>query len=551
MKYVIIGGVAAGAGAAARLRRLDEKAQIIMFERGEFISFANCGLPYHVGGVIPNRESLLVMPAKKFSAWFHTDIRTNQCITAINRDKKTVTVCPKEGPAYEESYDKLLIATGSHPSQLPVPGGDLPQIQSLWNIPDMDKIINGIHSGEKHVIVIGGGFIGLETAENLREKNIKVTLLQHSDHILPTIDSEMALFLCREMRALGVKILFNRDILSFTNEGDRITAELHTGERITADRVITSVGVHPNSELAVKAGLKVGKRGHICVDEHLQTSDSSIYAAGDTIEVLDPVTNTPTAIPLAGPANKQARIAADNMTGAFQSSYPGTYGASVIKIGSISAANVGLTERRLKQLGITDYLKIYTHPAPHAGYYPGGGKMHMKLIFKKDGTILGAQGIGQSGVDKRIDTISIAMQCGLKAWDLAKLELAYAPPFNSAKDPVNFLGMIAENIKNGLTELAQCDAIPESALILDVREPAEIAKFGVLPNSINIPLGQLRDRLSELDPKKEIISMCQVGLRGYLGERVLKLHGFKVKNLSGGFFTWKVMKEAEAINSEK
>ncbi|MFA6815327.1 MAG: FAD-dependent oxidoreductase [Lentisphaeria bacterium] len=548
MKYVIIGGVAAGAGAAARIRRLDEKAEIVIFERGEFISFANCGLPYHVGGVIEDRGDLLVMPKPKFAAWFNTDIRTNQCATEIHRDKKTVTITPKDGNAYEESYDKLLIATGSHPSSINIPGGDLPQIQSLWNIPDMDRIIRGITARAKHVIVIGGGFIGLETAENLLNRGLKVTLIEQSDHILPTVDAEMAILLTEEMQRLGVRMMFNQNIVKFEQTDDgRITAVLQSGERITADHIISSVGVRPNSELAAQAGLTLGKRGHIHVNEHLQTSDPDIYAAGDVIEVISPITHTPTAVPLAGPANKQARIAADNMTGRSNSSYRFSYGTSVIKIGKLTSASVGITEQALKSTGETNYLKIYIHPATHATYYPGGTALHIKFIFRKDGTILGGQIIGESGADKRVDTIAVAMRYGLKAYDLAEFELAYAPPFNSAKDPVNFLGMIAQDIRDGLTEVVTPDNIPEDALLIDVRKADEIAEFGAIPKAINIPIETLRDHLSELDPKKLLIMTCRVGRRAYIAERILKQHGFRVKNLSGGFLTWKQMQNANAL----
>ncbi len=536
MKTVIIGGVAAGASAAARLRRLDESMEIVLLERGDYISYANCGLPYHLGGVIPERDSLLVMPEKKFKAWFNLELRTKNEVIAVNRQAKNVTVRRADGSEYEESYDKLLLATGSSPVAPSLPGADDSRIHSLWTIPDMDALGALVKEGAENAVVVGGGFIGLEAAENLRERGLHVTVVQHSGHVLPSVDREMAYLLGAELAANGVDVRLNSKLSSFRKKGDSLFAVLSDGSELAADLVVMSIGVTPNSGLAKSAGLELGARGHIVVNERLQTSDPDIYAAGDAVEVVDRISGQKTAVPLAGPANKQGRIAADNIAGR-SSVYRGSWGASVIKIGALTAAGIGLTEAKLKQLGVV-YHKIYTHPASNASYYPGGSQMHLKLMFAADGRILGAQAVGMKGVDKRLDVIGTAMQSGRTAPELAELELAYAPPFNSAKDPVNFLGMIAQNILDGTTHPAYADALPADALILDVREEAEY-QAGAIPGAVNLPLGQLRSRLNELDRSREVIVHCQVGLRGYLAERILRQNGFSVRNLSGGYLTWK------------
>ena len=536
MKTVIIGGVAAGASAAARLRRLDESMEIVLLERGDYISYANCGLPYHLGGVIPERDSLLVMPEKKFKAWFNLELRTKNEVIAVNRQAKNVTVRRADDSEYEESYDKLLLATGSSPVAPSLPGADDSRIHSLWTIPDMDALGALVKEGAENAVVVGGGFNGLEAAENLRERGLHVTVVQHSGHVLPSVDREMAYLLGAELAANGVDVRLNSKLSSFRKKGDSLFAVLSDGSELAADLVVMSIGVTPNSGLAKSAGLELGARGHIVVNERLQTSDPDIYAAGDAVEVVDRISGQKTAVPLAGPANKQGRIAADNIAGR-SSVYRGSWGASVIKIGALTAAGIGLTEAKLKQLGVV-YHKIYTHPASNASYYPGGSQMHLKLMFAADGRILGAQAVGMKGVDKRLDVIGTAMQSGRTAPELAELELAYAPPFNSAKDPVNFLGMIAQNILDGTTHPAYADALPADALILDVREEAEY-QAGAIPGAVNLPLGQLRSRLNELDRSREVIVHCQVGLRGYLAERILRQNGFSVRNLSGGYLTWK------------
>lgn len=548
MKVMIVGGVAAGASAAARLRRLDETAEIILLERGAYISYANCGLPYHLGGVIPKRDSLLVMPEAKFKAWFNIDIRTQSEAVSIDRNTKSVTVRKSDGTEYTESYDKLLLATGSSPIVPSMPGSDDDRILPFWTIPNMDSIAGRVGQGAKNVVIVGAGFIGLETAENLAERGLNVTVVELMEQVLPTIDREMATPLAQELSSLGIALKLGCKVASFEKSGDTLSVVLDSGEKIPADLVVMSIGVKPNSELAKAAGLELGARGHIKVDEFMRTSDESIYAAGDAVEVFDPVTDGVTAIPLAGPANKQGRIAADNMAGG-KSRYLGSIGTAVLKVGSLNAASVGLTERRIKQLGL-DYEKIYLHPGSNASYYPGSNQLHIKLLFAPDGKILGAQIVGGKGVDKRIDTIAGAMRSRLTAAELGTLELAYAPPFNSAKDPVNFAGFIAENVLSGNSKVVHSDNIPSEALLLDVREPAE-TELGVIPGSITIPLGKLRSRLNELDKSKEIVVLCQVGLRGYLAERILRQNGFNVRNLSGGYLTWKYFHPAPFVPAER
>lgn len=534
MKVIIVGGVAAGATAAARLRRLDETVSILLLERGAYISYANCGLPYHIGRVIPERESLSVIDAAEFKARFNVDVRTQSEVMAIDPARKCVTV-RHEGGSYEESYDKLLIATGSSPVQMALPGADPERVLPLWTIPDMDRILEKVKDQARSAVVVGAGFIGLEAAENLRLRGLSVTVVELAPQVLPTLDSEMTAHLAQTLSDEGIELKLGRKVSSFSSESG-YAAVLDDGERVPADLVLMCVGVKPNSQLAQSAGLNLGPRGHIVVNSSLQTSDPDIYAAGDVIEVYDPISGQQTAVPLAGPANKQGRIAAENMLGRG-SVYAGTLGAAVIKVGHLTAASVGLTERRLKQLNIA-FRKIYTHPGSHASYYPGAAMLHLKLLYGEDGRILGAQAVGAKGADKRIDVIATAMKGALSAYDLAALELCYAPPYNSAKDPVNFLGMIACDIRDNLTDPVYADAIPGDAFLLDVREAEEFGG-GTIPGAVNIPLSEVRGRLGELPRNRKIVVFCKVGVRGYLAERILKQNGFACANLSGGYLTWK------------
>ena len=531
MKVLIIGGVAAGASAAARLRRLDENTEIVLLEKGSFISYANCGLPYHLGNVITDRDNLLVMSPEKFSSWFNIDVRTQNEVIKIDRENKILDIRNQSG-IYQENYDKLLIATGS----LPIGESSVPGVYNLWTIADMDKVIAELPQA-KTAIIVGAGFIGLEVAENLRLRGMDVTIVQRGEHVLPTFDQEMAVALENELLRSGIKIRFGCLVQNYRQKSSTVEIELDCGDRLEADIVINAIGVKPNSALAADCGLKCGEKGHIQVAPSLQTSDPDIYAAGDVIEVLDPVFGGTAAIPLAGPANKQGRIAADNICGKNKT-YNGSFGTSVVKIGKLTAAAVGYTEERLKKMNI-EFRKLYLHPASNASYYPGGSNMTLKLIFSNDGQIYGAQIVGSKGVDKRLDTIAQAMRNKLTASQLGELELAYAPPYSSAKDPVNFAGFVAENILNGTTNVVYPDTIPAEALVLDVREPEE-NELGAIPGSVNIRLGDLRSRLNELDKSKLIVCCCQVGLRGYLAERILKQNGFNAANLSGGYLTWKL-----------
>lgn len=531
MKVIIVGGVAAGASAAARLRRLDEHARIILVEKGDFISYANCGLPYHLGGVIPDRDDLLVVPPEQFSAWFDVEVRTGSEAVRIDRAKKLLHIRTRDGE-YTESYDKLLLATGATPLGVSA----APRVLPLWTLADMDRAVAALE-GAKRAVIVGAGFIGLEVAENLRGRGLEVTIVQRGDHVLPTMDKEMTAALEDELARAGIAVRFGRVVADYLDRGTSVEVVLDDGEHIECDAVISAIGVKPNSRLAAECGLNCGARGHISVDGHMRTSDPDIYAAGDVVEVLDPIFGGITAIPLAGPANKQGRIAADNIAGG-ESVYRGSFGTSVVKVGALTAAAVGLTEARLRDMK-RPYKKLYLHPAAHAAYYPGGSRMTLKLIFGEDGRIYGAQIVGAQGVDKRIDSIAQAMRNGLSAPQLGELELAYAPPYSSAKDPVNFAGFVAEDLLTGMSNVVHADAIPADAQIVDVRQAEEHA-LGAVPGAVNIPLGELRKRLGELDRSRRVVCYCQVGMRGYLAERILKQNGFDAANLSGGYLTWKM-----------
>jgi len=544
MKLIIIGGVAGGASAAARARRLNESAEIVLFERGEYISFANCGLPYHIGNTIPRRRSLLVMTPERFKARTNIDVRVRQEVTAIDPSAHTLTVRNRStGDSYQEAYDKLILATGASPIKPGIPGVDDPAVMTLWTLPDMDRVKERVDAGIQHAVVVGGGFLGLEVAENLRQRQIEVTLVEMSPQVMPPLDPEMASLLSRELEQHGVTVLVNNAVTairgSALTEGSKtaeVAVELRDGRTLPADLVVLAVGVRPNSTLAKSAGLQIGPRGGIVVNPHLQTSHPDIYAVGDSIQVSDSL-GAPAQIPLAGPANRQGRIAADNVFGAKRE-YKVTFGTSVVKLFGLTAACTGMAEKALKQAGLA-YEKVYLHPYSHATYYPHAQMMHLKLLFSREGRILGAQIVGGDGVDKRIDVIATAMQAGLTVHDLQDLELAYAPPYSSAKDPVNFTGYVAANLLRGETGLVHADTIPENALLLDVREISEF-EAGAIPGAQPIPLGTIRERLHELPMDREIVVYCAVGIRGYLAERILKQHGFRVKNLSGGYTTWEL-----------
>ena len=532
-KTVIIGGVAGGASCAARLRRLDADREIVILERGAYISYANCGLPYHVGDVIKNRSALLLMTPERMWERFRIDVRVQNEVTKIDRVKKTVTVRKTEtGETYEQPYDDLVIATGSSPLRPRIPGIDTPRIKTLWTVPDTDEIRAMVQSGTlRTAAVIGGGFIGLEMAENLHHAGLQVSLIETLDQVMAPVDFEMAQMLHENIRSHGVKLHLSDGVDSFKEQGEQVVVTLKSGTEVTADLVILSIGVRPNSALARDAGLKLNERGGIVVDEHMRTNDPSVYAVGDVIEVEDFVFKGRTMVPLAGPANKQGRIVADVLAGR-DSTYKGTQGSSVAKVFDLTVASTGANEKTLKKRGMekgADYESLIITQNSHAGYYPGAAPMTLKLLFAPDsGRIFGAQIVGREGVDKRIDTIGVTMRLGGTASDLKDLELAYAPPYSSAKDPVNMAGYVAENIRTGLVRIAPYDApmTDPEATLLDVREEAEVMAYAV-PNAINIPLGKLRERMNELAPEKRIIVFCGIGVRAYTAARILDQNGFK------------------------
>ena len=544
-KTVIIGGVAGGATAAARLRRRDEKMEIVVLEKGDYISFANCGLPYYIGDVIKSRDALLLQTPEAMKKKFNIEVRTRAEAVAVHPKEHKVSVCDlSTGAKYEESYDNLILATGSSPIKPPIPGIDGQGIFTLWNIPDTDKIKNYM---EQHrpgrAAVIGGGFIGLEMAENLPGAGLDVTIIEMQNQVMAPLDYEMAQILHENIRMNNTELILEDGVDHFETQNGSTRIHLKSGRTVEAEMVLLSIGVKPNSSLAKAAGLSLNARGGVQVDEYLRTSEPDIYAVGDVIEVNHLVTGEKTMIPLAGPANKQARICADNITGS-QKTYQGSMGTSVAQVFDLTAAAVGLNEKALLASGRkkgTDYETVVINQKSHAGYYPQATPITLKLLFEKEGKILGAQAVGQDKVDKRIDTIATVMSMGGTTENLAKLELAYAPPFSSAKDPVNMLGFVAENILNKMVSFvtpAELDLLLDteegSITVLDVTEDAERMVFSI-PGSVHIPLGMLRDRLGELNPDKKIITYCSIGVRSYNAARILAQNGFRnVSVLAGG-----------------
>lgn len=545
-KVVVVGGVAGGASTAARLRRNDETAEIVLFERGSYISFANCGLPYYIGGAIEKRSALLVQTPEAMKARFNLDIRIDSDVVAINREAKTVSIHNvKTGESYEESYDVLVLSPGSVPLRPPIPGIDSPNVYSLWNIPDTDAVKAHVMERQpKEAVVIGGGFIGLEMAENLYDLGIKVTVVEMANQVMAPIDYEMAAQVHNHMRQKGVDLLLGDGVNAFEDQNGKTVVKLQSGAEIPADMVMLSIGIRPQSELAKAAGLALNERGGIVTDEYLLTSDPSIYAIGDAIEVVDFVGGFKTMIPLAGPANKQGRICADNISGR-KLSYKGTQGTAIAKVFDLAVASTGMNEKTLKRLGKErgkDYQVSITHSKSHAGYYPGSTMLAVKLIFTLEGKVLGAQIVGADGVDKRIDVIATALRYGGTIADLTELELAYAPPFSSAKDPVNMAAYVAENILLDKTGVAQHEEAhsfdPAKTQLIDVRDLAEWER-GHIEGAVHIPVNELRNRLSEVDGTKETMVYCAIGLRGYIAARILKQNGFEnVRNVSGGYTTY-------------
>ena len=539
MKVIIIGGVAGGASAAARLRRLNEKAEIIIFERGEYISYANCGLPYYIGGEITDKKALTLQTPESFKSRFNIDVRTLCNVKSINREAKTVTVEDlKNGSTFEESYDKLILSPGAEPVRPPLEGIDDERIFTLRNIPDTYKIREYIEEYEPtSAVVVGGGYIGVEMAENLQRAGLAVSVIEMTDHLIAPLDYDMACDVHSYAASKGIDVLLKTRVEGFEDTGSCLVVNTDKGP-LVADMVIMSVGVRPDSHLAKDAGLSVTAKGAIITDEHMRTSDENIYAVGDACVIKNFVTGEEGYIPLAGPANKQGRIAADNICG-IESGYKGTQGSAVLKLFDMSVATTGLNETAAKNAGI-DYEKLYVFSANHATYYPGATNMCIKLLYEKSTEkILGCQIVGFDGVDKRCDVIATAMRGGLKVTDLEDLELCYAPPFSSAKDPVNMLGFMAGNIISGMVKQYHwhdVEYLPRdgSVTLLDVRKDEEVAK-GRIEGTIHIPVDELRDRMGELDSSKPIFVNCQSGLRSYIACRMLAQNGFNCYNLAGGY----------------
>ena len=548
MKIVIVGGVAGGATAAARIRRLDENAEIIIFERSGYVSYANCGLPYYIGGEISDKEDLFLQTPEGFWSRFKIDVRTLHEVTKINRKRKTVTVLDKmSGKVFEESYDKLILSPGAKPVMPDFCKGDCSNIFTLRTVEDTLKIREFTDNYPiKTAVIIGGGFIGLEMAENLKNRGIDVTVIQKGDHLLNTVDSDIASFIHTNLRSKGINIFLNANVKSIENN-----IVVTDCQEIPADMVIVSVGVSPENTLAKDAGLALGAKGAIAVSDNMQTSDEDIYAVGDAVEVENFISKDKAVITLAGPANKEGRIAADNICG-INSTYKGTQGASVIKLFDMTVASTGMTETQLKLSNIA-YEKVILSPLSHAGYYPGATVMTLKVIFEKETyKILGAQAVGYEGVEKRIDVIATAIFAGLTADKLKDLELSYAPPYSSAKDPVNMAGFIIENMKNGIVGQFYYEDIPslqkrDDVTLLDTRTVYEYMR-GHAEGFINIPVDELRERLTELDKSKPVYVMCQSGLRSYLATRILMQNGFDAYNFAGGYRLYGTMYYDEAVS---
>ena len=538
-RILIIGGVAGGASAAARLRRLDEHAEIILFEKGGFISFANCGLPYYIGGKIENRSDLLLQTPESFHRRFHVDVRIFSEVTAIDRTNQSVVVRNHQtGESYSERYDDLILSPGAEPIKPPIPGLDSDRVFTLRNIPDTDRIKASIAEyNPRSAAVIGGGYIGVEMAENLREAGLDVTVVEMQNQVIAPLDYDMACEVHRHMESKGVKLLLETALQSVRADNRRLHLNLSSGT-LDVDILILSIGVRPETKLARDAGLRLNDRGSILVDERMQTSDAHIYAVGDAVEVTDFVTGEKAFIPLAGPANKQGRIAADQICG-MDSRYKGTQGSAILKVFDMTVATTGINEKAAKRLGI-GYDKVFTYSPSHATYYPGAQSMTIKMLFEKNtGKILGAQVVGFEGSDKRCDVIATAIRFGATAKDLAELELCYAPPFSSAKDPVNMAGFVIDNLLSGKARhfhWHDVDALPRdgSVTLVDTRTAAEY-EMGHMAGFINIPVDELRDRLKELDKSKPVYLTCEVGLRGYIACRILSQHGFTCYNLDGGY----------------
>lgn len=544
MKLLIVGGVAGGASAAARARRLSEDAEIVVFERGPDVSFANCGLPYYIGGEIAERKKLLVTTPEMLRTRFRLDVRTRSSVESIDRHARKVRVRDlASGREYDESYDKLILATGAAPFRPSIPGMDLPGVFTLRNLQDTDHIKERANQGVKQVVLLGGGFISLELAENFVRLGISTTVVEKNDQILTPFDKEMTRPVVDELASKGVTLLLGQSAEAIEKTAEGLMVCLNSGQRIPAELVIFGIGVRPENKLAVDAGLEVGPRGGIRVNDHLQTDDPDIYAVGDAIEVRDVISGDQIQVPLAGPANRQGRIAADNVFGRSVK-YRGTQGTAILGFFGRTAAMTGASEKVLRRAN-RPFRKVYIHPMHHAGYYPGAEGMALKLLFDPTtGHVLGAQAVGGAGVDKRIDVLAVAIQAKMTVFDLEEMELAYAPQFGSAKDPINMAGFVASGLLRGDHPQIDVEAVlaapaAERPFVLDVRTPQEFA-LGHIPEAVNIPVDVLRDRLSELPRDRKIAAYCQVGQRGYLATRILLQAGFSAANVGGGYKTYKL-----------
>ncbi|WP_157670715.1 FAD-dependent oxidoreductase [Chitinibacter sp. GC72] len=540
-KLLIVGGVAGGASAAARARRLNEAAQIIVFERGPYVSFANCGLPYHLGGEIAERESLLLHTPESLTARFGLDVRVNSEVLSIDRHAKTVRVHHRQtGETYEENYDTLILAPGAAPIRPPLPGLDNPRVFTLRNVPDLDRLMSAINSEVKHITVVGAGFIGLETVEALRHRGLAASLIERAPQVLTPLDAEMTTPLANTLTAHGVELLLGESLHSI-DDGEQLTLNLASGHQLKTDLVVLAMGVKPENQLAREAGLEIGQTGGVLVDSQQKTSDASIYAVGDVVEVQHIVNGQSILLPLAGPANRQGRIAADAIFGRT-ASYRGSQGTAICKVFDLTAASTGLNERSLQATNMP-YQKLYLHGNDHASYYPGATMISLKVLFDPaSGKLLGAQAVGEKGVDKRIDILAVALQAGMSIDDLAEMELSYAPPYGAAKDPLNLLGMAAQNLQSGLLSLINPEQLVKElgdVQLIDVRETEEIAS-GQISGAHHIPLSQLRELSHLLDASKPVVVYCMVGLRGYIAQRHLQQLGFNVRSLNGGFKTWQM-----------
>lgn len=541
MKILIVGGVAGGATAATRLRRLSEENEVIIFEKGQYVSFANCGLPYHISGTIDKRDALLLQTPESLNERYNLDVRVFSEVLSINTAEKKVTVKNLQSEEiYAESYDKLLLSPGAEPIKPPFEGIDSDKIYTLRNIPDMDKIVSKTKNAQNFVVV-GGGFIGLEVAENLIEAGKSVKLVELGNQVMAPVDFDIASFVHEKAKQKGLELLLNVGVEKFNDKGETIEVFLNNGTFVETDAVILAIGVKPETKLAIEAGLEIGETRGILVNEFLQTSNPDIYAVGDAIEVAHYINNKKVLIPLAWPANRQGRIVADNIVLGNQYKYTGSLGSSILKFFELSVASTGLNEKTLKKFGIPYKTAIVTR-GHHAGYYPGAKNMVLKVIFDENGKIFGAQAVGEAGVDKRIDVIATAIKGNLTVYDLPEIEITYAPPFNSAKDPVNIAGYAAENILKGDLEMVNYDEFwdfvkENDAVILDVRTSKEFSG-GAIEGAININVDDLRANLEKLDKNKMYAIYCQVGLRGYLANRIMRNNGFRAVNLNGGYNLW-------------